>query len=150
MSQSSQLILIVDDSDEDFYSAVRALKKAGLANPIQRCIDGDDALDFLFHRGQYADAVRPQMPSMILLDLNLPGRNGVQVLQQIKGSDHLKAIPVIVLTTSADPRDIDTCYNQGANSYIQKPVDFPGFVAAIQRLRDYWFEVALLPKPPES
>jgi CheY-like chemotaxis protein len=133
----------VEDSPEDFETTQRAFRRSGLKNPILRCADGDEALDFLFHRGSHADAPRP---GVILLDLNLPGTDGREVLSEIKASDDLKQIPVIVLTTSADERDVQACYLAGASSYIQKPVDVEGFMKAIERLNDYWFEVVILPK----
>ena len=139
----NQPILLVEDSPEDFETAVRAFRRSGLKNPIIRCSDGDEALDFLFRRGRFADAPRP---GVVLLDLNLPGTDGREVLAEIKGASHLKHIPVIVLTTSSDDRDVQACYKAGASSYIQKPVDLEGFMRAIERLNDYWFEVVILPK----
>lgn len=146
MMGPQQPILLVEDSPEDYEATTRALRKAGLANPILRCGDGDEALDFLHRRGDYADPARAPRPGVILLDLNLPGTDGREVLAEVKGDDHLKRIPVIVLTTSTDERDIERCYLAGANSYIKKPVDLPGFLRAIQQLKDYWFEVVILPK----
>jgi CheY-like chemotaxis protein len=139
----SQPILLVEDSPEDFETTKRAFRRSGLKNPILRCADGDEALDFLFQRGSHADSPRP---GVILLDLNLPGTDGREVLSEIKASDDLKQIPVIVLTTSSDERDVQACYKAGASSYIQKPVDVEGFMKAIERLNDYWFEVVILPK----
>lgn len=139
----TQPILLVEDSPEDFETTKRAFRRSGLNNPIIRCADGDEALDFLFRRGAYADAPRP---GVILLDLNLPGTDGREVLAEIKGRPELKQIPVIVLTTSSDDRDVQACYQAGASSYIQKPVDVDGFMRAIERLNDYWFEVVILPK----
>jgi two-component system, response regulator len=139
----SQPILLVEDSPEDYESMLRAFRKAGLANPIVRCSTGDEALDFLHRRGTFADA---PAPGIILLDLNLPGTDGREVLQDIKRTDALRQIPVVVLTTSNDSRDVTECYRAGANSYIQKPVDVDGFLRAMQSLRDYWFEVVILPK----
>lgn len=143
----TQPILLVEDSPEDYETTVRGFKKAGMANPILRCDDGDDALDYLFRRGKYTDPKDAPRPGVILLDLNMPGTDGRQVLTEIKADDELKKIPVIVLTTSADERDIEACYASGANSYVQKPVDLDGFIAAIQRLADYWFEIVILPRP---
>ena len=139
----TQPILLVEDSPEDFETTQRAFRRSGLKNPILRCADGDEALDFLFQRGSHADSPRP---GVILLDLNLPGTDGREVLSEIKANDDLKQIPVIVLTTSADERDVQACYLAGASSYIQKPVDVEGFMKAIERLNDYWFEVVILPK----
>ena len=139
-------ILLVEDSPEDYEITLRTLRKANLANPIFRCEDGDDALDFLHRRGNYTDPAKAPRPAFILLDLNLPGTDGREVLVEIKKDARLRSIPVVVLTTSADERDIQGCYQAGANSYIQKPVDLDGFMAAIQRLKEYWFEIVLIPR----
>ena len=141
-----QPILLVEDSPEDYEATVRALRKAGLANPIFRCEDGDEALDFLHRRGRYADEAAAPRPGIILLDLNLPGTDGREVLTEVKADPALRSIPVVVLTTSSDERDIDRCYQAGANSYINKPVDLDGFLRAIQRLKEFWFEVVIVPK----
>ena len=145
----ARTILIVEDSDDDFLATTRAFKKAGLHNPVRRCTNGDQALDYLFRRGEFADPARSPCPGVILLDLNLPGLDGRDVLRAIKSDAHLKAIPVIVLTTSSAEQDIKRCYEDGANSYVQKPVDLAGFILAISRLKDYWFEVAILPRSEE-
>jgi CheY-like chemotaxis protein len=142
----SQPILLVEDSPEDFETTSRAFRRSGLKNPIIRCADGDEALDFLHRRGGYADPESSPRPGVILLDLNLPGTDGREVLSDIKADPELKQIPVIVLTTSSDNRDVEACYRAGASSYIQKPVDLEGFMKAIERLNDYWFEVVILPK----
>lgn len=149
MVLQSQPILLVDDSPEDFEMTARSLKKAGLKNRIYHCSDGDDALDYLFHRGAYADSSNAPRPGIILLDLNMPGTDGREVLEELKKDKDLSLIPVIVLTTSADERDIQDCYGMGANSYIQKPLDFEGFMKAMTKLNDYWFEVVILPKCAE-
>ena len=146
MTTPNQPILLVEDSPEDFEATERALRKAGLRNPIFRCVDGEDALDFLYQRGTYADGAGAPRPGIILLDLNLPGTDGREVLAEIKTDPVLKQIPVVVLTTSSDQRDIDACYKSGANSYVQKPVDMDGFIKAIERLHGYWLEVVILPK----
>jgi len=143
---NARTILIVEDSPEDYETAVKGLRSAGVANPIFHVADGDQALDFLLRRGEYADPEKSPRPGIILLDLNLPGTDGREVLAAIKKSDGLKKIPVIVLTTSNDERDIEQCYQDGANSYIVKPVSFHEFMEAIRRLRDYWFEIVVLPK----
>ena len=142
----NQPILLVEDSPEDFEATVRAFNRAGLKNPIVRCEDGDSALDYLHRRGRWADPEASRRPGVVLLDLNLPGTDGREVLQEIKRHDHLRHIPVIVLTTSTDERDVEACYQAGANSYIQKPVDMDGFIRAIERLNGYWFEVVVLPR----
>lgn len=142
----NQPILLVEDSPEDYEATVRAFKRAGLKNPIVRCDDGDSALDYLYRRGRWTDPETSPRPGVILLDLNLPGTDGREVLQEIKRHDQLRHIPVIVLTTSNDTRDVEACYQTGANSYVQKPVDMDGFIRAIERLNGYWFEVVVLPK----
>lgn len=149
-STPNQPILLVEDSPEDFEATRRALKKSGLKNPIYRCADGDEALDFLHRRGTFEDPGAAPRPGIILLDLNLPGTDGREVLTHIKQDERLKQIPVIVLTTSTDDRDVDACYRAGANSYIQKPVDMDGFIKAIERLNDFWFEVVILPRSSEG
>ena len=142
----SQPILLVEDSPEDFEATLRAFRKSGLKNTVVRCENGDQALDYLYRRGEYADPASSPRPGVVLLDLNLPGTDGRQVLSEIKGDERLRDIPVVVLTTSSDERDINACYRSGANSYIQKPVDVDGFMKAIERLNGYWFEVVILPK----
>ena len=139
-------IRIVEDSNEDYEFCVTALTRDNkLANPMVRCVSGDDALDYLYGKGAYA-SVAPERPSLILLDLNLPGTDGREVLAIIKSDPELKRIPVIVMTTSKDHRDIDSCYSAGANSYVLKPVNLEGFFDAIRRLRDYWFQIVILPE----
>lgn len=144
----SQTILIVDDSDDDYDATVRALcKDKNLKNPLHRCEDGKQALDYLFRRGAYSDLGHADRPGIILLDLNMPGIDGRKVLTEVKNDAELKRIPVIVMTNSNDQRDIEDCYAIGANTYIRKPLDWSGFFAAMQRLKEYWFEIALLPRP---
>jgi CheY-like chemotaxis protein len=141
-----QLILIVEDNDDDYIATMRAFKKANLGNPIQRCTNGDQALDYLLQRGEFSVSGKAPRPNIILLDLNLPGTDGREVLRLIKQDPTLMKIPAIVLTTSNAEQDIEQCYADGANSYVQKPVDFEGFIQAIARLSEYWLEVSVLPK----
>ena len=137
--RETQPILMVEDSDDDFDAAKRAFTKANLHNPIVRVKSGEAALAYLQDETQ-------TWPGIILLDLNMPGLDGRRTLDFIKKDQNLRKIPVIILTTSDDERDIQSCYNIGANTYIQKPVDFNGLIEAIKRLKEYWFEIALLPK----
>jgi two-component system, response regulator len=139
-------ILIVEDNDIDFRQTQRAFKDLHIANPVFRCVDGEDALDYLYQRGSYAASPTAPRPSMILLDLNLPGTDGRTVLSDIKANPDLRQIPVIVFTTSEAPSDVDACYKAGANTYVKKPVDFPNFIEAMRRLDQYWFQIAVLPK----
>ena len=144
--QSALPILIVEDSPEDYEATVRAFRRSRLANPIYRCAEGDEALDYLRRRGRYADPASAPRPGLILLDLNLPGTDGREVLGEIKGDEGLRTIPVVVLTTSTDERDVQGCYRAGANSYVVKPVDVEALARAVQRLQGYWFDIVLLPR----
>lgn len=146
MTQPAGTILVVEDSPDDYEATHRALRQGGIANKVRWCQDGDEALDYLLRRGEYADAEVSPRPDLILLDLNLPGTDGGEVLAAIKQNENLKRIPVVVLTTSDDPIDIRSCYDSGANSYVQKPVEFSRFIEAVQRLKDYWFKVVVIPK----
>lgn len=138
-------ILIVEDTDEDYEACVTALTEDNnLGNPIVRCETGDEALDYLWGRGRFAQN-SPDRPCLILLDLNLPGTDGREVLTLIKENEDLKMIPIIVMTSSRDEQDIEACYQHGANSYVVKPVDLNGFIQAITRLRDFWFQIVVLP-----
>ncbi len=138
-------ILCVEDSPEDLETIKRAFKKVGLINPLVHFEDGDEALDYLFRKGNYTDPEKSPRPNIILLDLNLPGTDGFEILAEVKNDEVLKKIPVIVLTTSSDNRDIEKCFQAGANSYIVKPVSFDGFVEAIKKLKDYWFKISVIP-----
>jgi len=140
-----QTILIVEDSDDDFLATLRAFKKENVVNPIQRCSNGDQALDYLYRRGEFAAPDSATKPGLMLLDLNLPGTDGRDVLQTVKSDPQFAQMPIIVLTTSYARDDIEECYDAGADSYVQKPVDFAGFVAAIARIKQCWFEVGIAP-----
>jgi CheY-like chemotaxis protein len=139
-------ILIVEDSPEDFEATVRALREARVTSLIHRCQDGDEVLDYLHRRGRYADPALAPRPGVILLDLNLPGTDGRETLGIIKGNPALKAIPVIILTTSSDERDLESAYQSGANSYIQKPVDMEDYMRLVRLIADYWFSAVILPR----
>jgi two-component system, response regulator len=142
----SQSILLVEDNQDDYEATSRAFKKANLCNPIVWCKSGREALDYLKQQGAYKDERKDARPGLVLLDLNMPGMDGRKTLEVIKKDEMLKQIPVIILTTSSDERDIQACYQTGANTYVQKPVSFEGLIEAIKRLKAYWFEIALLPK----
>jgi two-component system, response regulator len=138
-------ILIVEDNADDYEATERSFRRAHFVNPISWCQSGQAALDFLHYSGQYAKRPRSQ-PDLMLLDLNMPGVDGRKVLQIVKGDHSLKSIPIVVLTTSTAPGDIEDCYALGASTYIQKPVEFHGLADAIRTMKDYWFGIALLPK----
>lgn len=138
-------ILVVEDSPEDFEVLQRAFKKAEILLPLLHCDGGDDALDFLFAKGKYAGANAPDRPSLIVLDLNMPGTDGFTVLERIKAKDsQLAQIPTVVLSTSRSEDDVRRSYRSGANSYIPKPVDMTGYVKMAELLKCYWFECSLL------
>jgi CheY-like chemotaxis protein len=137
-------VLLVEDNEDDYEATQRSFARNHFVNPIVWCKSGQDALDYLRSEGKYKG--RPNAsPGLILLDLNMPGIDGRKTLEIIKSSDALKAIPVVVLTTSADSRDVEQCYRLGVSTYIQKPVSFDGLTEAIRTMKDYWFGIALLP-----
>lgn len=139
-------ILIIEDTPEDYEACVTALtQENNVANPIVWCESGNDALDYLRKRGNYEGASH-SLPDLVMLDLNLPGLDGRDVLAMIKNDPNTRRLPVIVMTSSDDQVDIDRCYDAGANSYIVKPVNLDSFLAAITRLKDYWFKIVVLPK----
>jgi CheY-like chemotaxis protein len=148
MSNQSRLptLLIVEDSDEYFEVLTRIIDRVStFALSIHRCIDGDDALDFLNREGTYHNLGSRPNPDLTLLDLNLPGTDGREVLATIKQTPHLQTIPVVILTTSANPKDIATCYQFGANTYIVKPMSINESIDAVRIILDYWFKAATLP-----
>lgn len=147
MSDTNQknILLIVEDSNEDYYATKRAFDNLSLSTEIYRAQDGKEAIDYLYHQNKFSDIEKSPAPDLILLDLNLPGLDGKEVLNIIKKDETLNKIPVIILTTSSAPEDIENCYKIGANSYIQKPVGLDKFFEAIDRLQDYWFRVVVLP-----
>jgi len=138
MSNFEQVeILLAEDSDTDAEMTLRALRKEGLANSVTWVKDGESALDFIYARGHYAERAN-RHPKVILLDLKMPKINGIDVLRQIKGDPTTKTIPVVVLTSSAQDRDLIDTYQLGVNSYIVKPVDFDQFFEVISNLGFYW------------
>ncbi len=131
-------ILLVEDNPNDAELAVRALTKHNLANHLVVVTDGEEALDFIFARGKYKERRIENGPKIILLDLKLPKVDGLEVLRAIKGDPRTKIIPVIVLTSSKEEKDIVESYKLGVNSYILKPVDFDKFVDAVKEIGYYW------------
>lgn len=140
-------ILLVEDSPYDAELTLRALKKNNLVNHIVHVTDGAEALDFVFARGRFAERREADLPQVVLLDLKLPKVDGLQVLREMKSDPTASKIPVVVLTSSQEERDIVESYRLGVNSYIVKPVDFTDFVAAVQILGMYWL---MLNEPPTS
>ena len=142
-ARSTQAILLIEDNVEDYEVAQRILQRV-THRPILHCPDGDSALDYLYRRGAFTDTPRALRPALILLDLNLPATDGREVLRQIKQDARFQTIPVVIFTTSARQRDIDLCYQLGANSYIVKPVDFQRLTRVLELLAVYWTEVVTL------
>ena len=135
-------ILMVEDNDGDAFLTIEALKAAKAPNVVHVVHDGVEALDFLHRRGKYAGAVRPDM---ILLDLNLPRKDGRELLAEIKPDPELRAIPVVVLTSSSAEKDVAKSYNLHANCYIVKPVDFNGLIEVVKSIEQFWLMVVKLP-----
>jgi len=138
-------ILIVEDNVDDAELAIRALRKKNLANKLIHLSDGEEALNFLFGKGEFEGRDLNIKPRLILLDLKMPKVDGIQVLEKIKSDDNTKKIPVVVLTSSKEDPDLIRCYGLGANSYIVKPVNFESFINAVSELGMYWM---LLNHPP--
>jgi len=131
-------ILLVEDNPDDLEMSLHALRKAKIANRIQVARDGQEALDFIFCEGEFADRKMENAPKVILLDLKLPKVDGLEVLKRLKSDPHTRKIPVVVLTSSKEQNDVVESYALGTNSYIVKPVSLDQFVAAVQNLGVYW------------
>lgn len=140
-------ILMADDDDDDRRLTKEALLEGRLANDLRFVENGEELMDYLRHQGKYADKETPR-PGLILLDLNMPRKDGRTVLKEIKGDPELRQIPVVVLTTSHADEDIFKSYDLGVNSYIVKPVTFDALVDILQTIEKYWFEIVEL--PPEN
>ena len=135
-------LLLVEDSETDVRLTIEALHEAKVKNRLWVVDDGVEALEFLRRQGRYADAPRPDL---ILLDLNLPRKDGRQVLKEIKNDDSLKCIPVVILTTSKSEEDVLRAYELHANCYITKPVDFNRFMEVVKSIENFWLTVVSLP-----
>ena len=142
------VILLADDDEEDRMLAAGALEESRVVNDLRFVEDGEELLDYLYHRGAYAAQGAAPTPGLILLDLNMPRKDGREALREIKADPELRRIPVVVLTTSKAEEDIYRTYDLGANSFITKPVSFEGLVAVMRDIGRYWIEIVEL--PPES
>jgi CheY-like chemotaxis protein len=142
----SRILLVIEDSDEDYATLIRVIARVSTIEfKIYRCIDGDEALDFLNLEGKYSSIEELLRPSLIILDLNLPGTDGREVLAMIKHNENLKTIPVVILSTSSNPKDIAICYRSGANSYMLKPMKLDQMIDSVRMMLDYWFKATILP-----
>lgn len=140
-------ILLVEDNPGDAELAREALNDSKLANSLAIVEDGEEAMAYLLQQGKYKEAIRPDL---ILLDLNLPKKDGREVLAEIKINDELKRIPVVVLTTSRAEEDVLKAYNLHANCYITKPIDFQQFIKVVKSIEDFWLSIVVLPSDGDS
>lgn len=145
MNSTPVEILLIEDNPSDIKLTLKALQKHSLANKVTVLKDGAAALDFLFAQGIYSDRNFKEVPKVIFLDLKLPLVDGIEVLRKIKSEENTKKIPVVVLTSSKESRDIEECYKLGVNSYVVKPLDFEKFLEAVSNIGLYW---VLMNEPP--
>ena len=143
-------ILLVEDNRMDVELTLDAFHEAKLLNTIHVASNGQEALDYLFGRGQYADRNAFPMPNLVLLDLKLPGIDGFEVLRQVKSTPILKRLPVVILTSSKEEGDRALSYDQGANSYLVKPVSFDGFLGVVRQIEGYWLSLNVAPPEGET
>ena len=139
-------ILVVEDNDEDFDMLQMTFQGAAIPNPLFRCAEGEEALEFLHQTGRYADSPNAPRPGLILLDLNLAGLDGRQVLEHVKNDVQLKSIPVLVFSTSDNPKDVQSAYANGASGYLLKPVDLQRFERMIQLFKEFWLDHVVMPE----
>lgn len=144
------VILIADDDEEDRMLACDALAESRLANEIYCVEDGEELMDYLQHKGKYGSAADAPRPGVILLDLNMPKKDGREALREIKADPILRQIPVVVMTTSKADEDIARSYDEGASSFISKAVTFEGLIEVMKGLGRYWFEIVELPQAEEA
>ncbi|MEA5513402.1 response regulator [Nodularia sp. UHCC 0506] len=144
-SQTAVTVLMADDDEDDHILVRAALAESKLLIDLHIVSNGEELLDYLYNRGLYADKSKAPIPGLILLDLNMPKKDGLEVLKDIKTDPTLRRIPVIVLSTSENKEDIYKTYDLGANSFITKPVKFAALVEIMKSIRKYWFEVVQLP-----
>ena len=143
-----KIILLVEDNPDDEALTLRALEKNNIMNQVMIVRDGAEALDFLFARGEYEGRDASVMPQVVLLDLKLPKIDGLEVLRRLRADDRTRLLPVVILTSSDEERDIVKGYSLGANSYIRKPVDFSQFIESVRQLGLYW--LVLNQSPPSE
>jgi CheY-like chemotaxis protein len=141
----SPVVLVIEDSDEDYEALRRALVQSSVKMQLHRCMTGQSAIDYLEKSVLAESTPTIPMPALILLDLNLPGMNGHRVLQAIKQNPRLQHFPTVILTTSNNPKDVEACYRSGANGYVCKAMDWKEFKASMQTFVRYWLETIILP-----
>ena len=144
------VLLVAEDDEDDFLLIRKAMQDARLSNELRRVKDGKELMDYLYARDEYADAGKAPCPGIILLDLNMPRKDGREALQEIKADPDLKGIPVIVFTTSGAEEDVIRSYGLGVNSFIQKPLKYEAFVNVVKTFGKYWFEIVTLAPSKEG
>jgi CheY-like chemotaxis protein len=140
------VILMADDDEDDQILTADALQESKLANDFRTVNDGEELMDYLHHRGKHAPPASSPRPGLVLLDLNMPRKDGREALREIKGDPALRSIPVVILTTSESEADIQKAYDLGVNSFIAKPVTFEGLVRVLRVATEYWFTIVRLPR----
>lgn len=147
--KTAHTILLVEDNPADVKILQRALRESGWGVELIVARDGEEAVDYLLRQGRHANGEMWRIPDLILLDLNLPGMGGREVLERVRATPRMRAVPVVVLSTSRRTEDIHQMYASGANTYIEKPQDFSRFVQVLQTIHRYWLDTAILPPMPE-
>ena len=142
---SATTILVIDDNPDDFFTVGRELTKAGLGNPLVHCRSGEDGLDYLHARGRHADSA-PPLPAFVLLDVNMPKMLGTEVLANIRGEALTAQLPVIMLTSSGDERDVAASFQGKANAYVTKPIEFDALMRAVLRIKSHKVEISVSSK----
>jgi two-component system response regulator len=150
MSEQPKVILLVEDNPDDADMTQRALRKGNIANEIVLARDGAEALDYLFGTGSYAGRNPAHLPQVVLLDLKLPKVDGLEVLRAIRGDERTRSLPVVIVTSSDEQRDVVESYHLGANSYVRKPVGFAEFTEAVQQIGLYWVLINRAPPPGKA
>jgi len=140
------VILMADDDEDDRLLTADALRISKVANELKTVGDGEELMDYLHHRGKYAPPASSPRPGLVLLDLNMPRKDGREALREIKGDPALRSIPVVILTTSESEADVQEAYDLGVNSFIAKPVTFEGLVRVLRVATEYWFTIVRLPR----